>query len=130
MYTAHGAHAQPTSFVGEPSAAPSTTPKSPALFNQHLANAEPRATRLTPTSAPSPNFMSAPIVGPPSEDFIDGMNDLHLSGSEPRIYPGMISRQRANSLRQGSVHESDGTAGKKGVPGSIDEAEEAAETKQ
>ncbi|KAK7737424.1 AMP deaminase [Cytospora paraplurivora] len=130
MYTAHGAPAQPTSFVGEPSAAPSMAPKSPALFMQHLANAEPRATRPTPTSAPSPNVTSAPIAGPHSENFIDGMKDLHLSGSEPRIYPGMISRQRANSLRQGSVHESDGTAGKKGVPGSIDEAEEAEEMKQ
>lgn len=58
------------------------------------------------------------------------MKDLHLSGSEPRIYPGMISRrQRANSLRQ-SMHESEVPVALKGASDSIDEAVEAEETSE
>lgn len=40
----------------------------------------------------------------------DSLRDgLHLSGHEPRYFPGMVSRsqQRKDSMRQGSVHESD-----------------------
>lgn len=39
---------------------------------------------------------------------IDGFSDLHLSGSEPRIFPGIVSRQRMDSLvRQSSMSETD-----------------------
>jgi AMP deaminase len=34
--------------------------------------------------------------------------DLHLSGSEPRYFPGVVTRrQRTDSVRQNSLHESD-----------------------
>ncbi|ESZ92062.1 hypothetical protein SBOR_7562 [Sclerotinia borealis F-4128] len=37
-----------------------------------------------------------------------GFSDLHLSGSEPRIFPGLVSRkQRRESIRKNSVTESD-----------------------
>jgi AMP deaminase len=45
---------------------------------------------------------------------VDGYGDLHLSGSEPRIFPGVVSRtQRRDSkagqaVRQGSQSETDG----------------------
>ena len=45
---------------------------------------------------------------------VDGYGDLHLSGSEPRIFPGIVSRtQRRDSragqaVRQGSQSETDG----------------------
>jgi hypothetical protein len=39
---------------------------------------------------------------------LEGMKDLHLSGSEPRIFPGVaMSRHRRNSQRQGSMSEKD-----------------------
>lgn len=37
-----------------------------------------------------------------------GFSDLHLSGSEPRIFPGLVSRkQRRDSIRKNSVTDSD-----------------------
>jgi AMP deaminase len=45
---------------------------------------------------------------------VEGYGDLHLSGSEPRIFPGVVSRtQRRDSkvgqaVRQGSQSETDG----------------------
>jgi len=39
---------------------------------------------------------------------VEGFGDLHLSGSEPRIFPGLVSRsQRRDSQRQGSSSEAD-----------------------
>jgi len=40
---------------------------------------------------------------------VEGFGDLHLSGSEPRIFPGVVSRnQRRDSLvRKGSLSETD-----------------------
>lgn len=71
---------------------------------------------------------------------VDGYGDLHLSGSEPRIFPGVVSRtQRRDSkagqaIRQGSQSETDGDGsvgkgsigmsrarGNKGLDGSVDE---------
>jgi AMP deaminase len=73
----------------------------------------------------------------------EGYGDLHLSGSEPRIFPGVVSRtQRRGSkagmvARQGSMSETDGDGsvgkgsvgmsrgkGKGGLDGSVDEKEE------
>lgn len=37
-----------------------------------------------------------------------GFNDLHLSGSEPRIFPGLVSRkQRRESISRNTVTEGD-----------------------
>jgi AMP deaminase len=39
---------------------------------------------------------------------LEGFADLHLSASEPRIFPGLVSgRQGRGSTRQGSGHEAD-----------------------
>ena len=54
---------------------------------------------------------------------VEGFGDLHLSGSEPKIFPGIVSkRQRRDSLRQNSMSETDdhgsvGTGGRKGKGG-------------
>ena len=44
---------------------------------------------------------------------VEGFGDLHLSGSEPRIFPGIVSRtQRRDSLvRKSSVSETDEQVG-------------------
>lgn len=139
-----------TSYAADPSADPvtapsgtaSAVPKSPATMIKTNLNVElqtpvhPQAKRVAPTSSPSvapvqPNVTSPPpgpgAVQPATSWPIDGMKDASLSGSEPRIYPGMISRrQRTNSLRQGSTHEADGTAKRVGS-GSMDEVEEPKE---
>ena len=133
MYTSYNADSKPTPSVAEPSAPASATPRSPALSMHQISSTDALPHRMAPTSSPSvtpaqSNVTSPPMGGPPGQAFIDGMKDLHLSGSEPRIYPGMISRrQRANSLRQ-SMHESDLTAGLTGASQSIDEAVETEET--
>jgi len=69
---------------------------------------------------------------------MESFGDLHLSGSEPRIFPGVVSRtQRRDSragaaARQGSMSENDGdgsvgkTKGKgRALDGSVDEKEES-----
>jgi AMP deaminase len=39
---------------------------------------------------------------------VEGFGDLHLSGSEPKIFPGIVSRrQRRDSLRKSSMSETD-----------------------
>jgi AMP deaminase len=77
---------------------------------------------------------------------VDGYGDLHLSGSEPRIFPGVVSRtQRRDSkagqvVRQGSQSETDGdgsvgkgSAGKTkkrgilGLDGGVDEKVEVSD---
>lgn len=67
---------------------------------------------------------------------IEGFGDLHLSASEPRIFPGIVSRtQRRDSLvRKSSVSETDdhgsvsttrkGKSGRRGLDGTVAEAEE------
>jgi AMP deaminase len=60
---------------------------------------------------------------------VEGFGDLHLSASEPRIFPGIVSRnQRRNShARKGSISETDdlvsvGTARKGKGKGRMDSA--------
>lgn len=138
MYTAYGTDAKPVPSSLEPSALTPAVPKSPALAVQHMANKELQPPRRAPTSSPSvtpvhSGVTSPPVGGAAGQSFHDGMKDLHLSGSEPRIYPGMISssrRQRANSLRQGVAQEPDVAAGKKGAPGGMDGVGETDETKE
>ena len=136
MYTSLAADTFADSATAAPSGTASAVPKSPATIMKNNLNLDvqtPQSKRAAPTSSPAvatpqqPNSAPAP-PGPGAVQSaaswpIDGMMDASLSGSEPRIYPGMISRrQRTNSLRQGSGHEADGTA-KKG-PGNMDEVEE------
>ncbi|KAG8165050.1 hypothetical protein KVR01_005325 [Diaporthe batatas] len=145
MYTSYAAETPAESATAAPSGAASAVPKSPATImktslnpeGQAPTHAHAHAMRVAPTSSPTTGSMqqqptSAPAPpGPGAVQSaaswpIDPMMDASLSGSEPRIYPGMISRrQRTNSLRQGSGHEADGTA-KKGASGGMDEVEEEA----
>lgn len=47
---------------------------------------------------------------------VEGFADLHLSASEPRIFPGVVSRtQRRDSLRQSSMSETDDSVGVRGT---------------
>jgi AMP deaminase len=142
MYTSYAADNTADSATAAPSGAASTIAKSPATLMKSSLHpdmqmpAHPQTKRAAPTSSPAvaplqqPNSAPAP-PGPGAVQSaaswpIDGMMDASLSGSEPRIYPGMISRrQRTNSLRQGSGHEADGTA-KKTPSGNMGEVEEEA----
>lgn len=71
------------------------------------------APREAPAQHTSTSAMPSPRLTHTSE-VVGGMRDLHLNGSEPRIFPGVISRpQRRGSLiskdgsRQSSGHETD-----------------------
>jgi hypothetical protein len=56
---------------------------------------------------PSPTATPAGC-GQPWSPVLEGMNELHLNGSEPRIFPGVVmSRHRRGSQRQGSASEKD-----------------------
>lgn len=145
MYTSYVADPSTDPATAAPSGTASAVPKSPATAMKTGLNVDVQASvypqsmvRAAPTSSPSvaptqqPGAAVAPPPGPgavqPAASWpIDGMKDASLSGSEPRIYPGMISsrRQRTNSLRQGSGHEADGTA-KRVSTGNMDEVEEEA----
>lgn len=143
MYTSYTTDPSAEAATAAPSGTTSAVPKSPAAIIKNSLNvdvqtpAHPQSKRAAPTSSPSvtpvqqPNPAVAPAAGPgsvqPAASWpIDGMKDASLSGSEPRIYPGMISRrQRTNSLRQGSGHEADGTA-KRVSTSNMDEVEEEA----
>lgn len=130
-YTDHSAH--------ESSVPASAAPNTPAMSHKTNVNVDsmtPLPLRMgqPPTSTPtmpeqqSPQSGAAAVAGQPTGSWpIDGM---HLSGSEPRIYPGMISRrQRTNSLRQSSTHESDERAtARHGITEAVEEGQEGDET--
>lgn len=47
----------------------------------------------------------------------EGFKDMHLSGHEPRYFPGMMARaSRRDSMRQGSMHDSDDVASTRSAP--------------
>ncbi|KAI3393823.1 hypothetical protein diail_3599 [Diaporthe ilicicola] len=141
MYTSYAADPSADPATAAPGGTASAVPKSPATVLKTGLNVDlqtpvhPQAKRVAPTSSPSvapvqPNVTSPPsgpgAVQPTTSWPLDGMKDASMSGSEPRIYPGMISRrQRTNSLRQGSTHEADGTA-KRMSSGNMGEVEEDA----
>lgn len=126
----------------EPSAPASAAPNTPAMShktNVNVDNMTPLPLRMgpPPTSTPAmpeqlsppPGATAAAAAGQPTGSW--PIDRLHLSGSEPRIYPGMISRrQRTNSLRQSSTHESDERAGTRQViTEAVDEGQEGDEMK-
>jgi AMP deaminase len=58
------------------------------------------------TSSPTTLASPSPVLGPAGSGI--ATPDLHLSGQEPRFYPGMVARsQRKGSMRRESGHESD-----------------------
>lgn len=86
----------------------------------HLADDHPRTGssshpgNQSPLMHPSSNAITSPNTGIRERDTssswpVEGFADLHLSGSEPRIFPGVVSRgQRRDSIRQSSISETDG----------------------
>ncbi|KAI0124640.1 AMP deaminase 2 [Xylariales sp. AK1849] len=47
----------------------------------------------------------------------EGLREMHLSGHEPRYFPGMMARaSRRDSMRQGSVHDSDDAGSTRSAP--------------
>lgn len=75
--------------------------RGPALPSPHLTPG--MEGQVFPSGAPlldSPLDLSAPT---------EGFRELQISGSEPRLWPGMISRRhRVDSLRQSSVQDAEG----------------------
>ena len=96
-----------------------------AKYSNHGSVSSTHAASRTPASAPqvesgSPYIAPLTLSGSTSQIFgsslngspmattADGIRDLHLAGDAPRYFPGVVSRgQRRNSVRQGSMHESD-----------------------
>ncbi|KAF7544768.1 hypothetical protein G7046_g9718 [Stylonectria norvegica] len=69
------------------------------------------------TSAPGPSYQSAilgsPVAGPPSRDHgwtSDAMVDLHLSGSDPRMFPGIFTRGHRSGSSRSLAQAGDGIA--------------------
>lgn len=60
-----------------------------------------------PTRSREGSILTSPQLQPLSRDQswpLDNFRDLHVSGSEPRIFPGLVSRtQRRDSLNQRKV---------------------------
>lgn len=145
MYTSYGEPSTAHS-VAEPSGGASAAPNTSAMSlktNLNVDSMTPLPHRMgpPPTSSPamqgthSPHSAGAGHAVPTQATNswpIDGMKDGHLSGSEPRIYPGMISRRhRSNSLRQSSTHESDERAtAKQAISGREASGEESAAEKE
>lgn len=135
MYTSYGEPSVSQSAAG-PSGTGSAASNTPLKTNLNVdaISSLPQRMGPPPTSSPAiqPTHPSPSVGGghpgpqPTNSWPIDGRKDAHLSGSEPRMSPGMISRrQRANSLRQSSMHESDErTTTKKTVSMAVDEGEE------
>jgi AMP deaminase len=94
-----------------------------------IANGSPLQHAATfPHSLTSPHLSGIPR-GP-----VEGFADLHLSGSEPRIFPGVVSRtqRRDSQVRKSSWSETDesvGTRTRKGTKG-MDEAVEEESDKE
>lgn len=142
MYTSYNDPATntPTAEPSAPASAAPNTPAMPLMANLHVDSIAPLPPRMGPPQQPAPTSSPAMTAqqqhGSPSGGqqqpgwALDGMKDMHLSGSEPRIYPGMISRrQRTNSLRKSSMHEGDDrvSGARKGVVGAGEAVEEAGE---
>lgn len=138
MYTSYAADNSTEPATAAPSGTASAVPKSPATIMKTGLNVDvqtpvhPQSKRAAPTSSPAVapvQQSNAAVPPPPGPGNVQPAAswDASLSGSEPRIYPGMISsrRQRTNSLRQGSGHEADGTA-KRMSTSNMDEVEEEA----
>ncbi|KAK2624304.1 hypothetical protein QTJ16_006254 [Diplocarpon rosae] len=68
---------------------------------------------------------SSTLASPHISGLGEAFSDLHLSASEPRIFPGMVSRtQRKDSARKSSMSETDEVVERKGKVTSLDGAVE------
>lgn len=138
MYTSYG-EPSTTHSGAEPSGGASAAPTTPSMSlktNLNVDSMTPLPHRIGPPPTSSPAMQGThtahsagvshpPLAQPTNSWPIDSMKDGHLSGSEPRIYPGMISRRhRTNSLRQSSTHESDERATAKQIISALEASEE------
>jgi len=81
---------------------PSQAARIPPSHAVHLDTQQHGSSIHLPQSSAHPS--SSRVNG----DYVENFGDLHLSGSEPRIFPGIVSRtQRRDSVRKGSMNEND-----------------------
>lgn len=122
-----------TSYIAppivDPSVSASAAPNTPAMAHMNHPNTD-STSRLGQPPTPSPSISAQQAASQHVTTPGGAMNDLHLSASEARIYPGMISRrQRTGSIRQSSAHESDERAAtRQTIAEAVDEGQEGDET--
>lgn len=86
----------------QPGSSPSILPSIPASLSQS------QVLTASPVTLTSPSGLGTPGAAVCAASGSGEGRDLHLSGHEPRYYPGMVSRsQRRDSMRRESGHESD-----------------------
>ncbi|KAK3337065.1 hypothetical protein B0T19DRAFT_411388 [Cercophora scortea] len=88
-----------------------------AAHSSQIDGDSPALSTSSMSMSQSQIFASPVIASPATGSSTDGrpaptdaMRELHLSGHEPKYFPGVVSRshgQRRNSTRQSSMHESD-----------------------
>lgn len=61
----------------------------------------------SPAVSAQSQVFSSPVTASPLT--VSGSEE-HISGHEPRYFPGVVSRRRRDSTRQSSMHESDDAA--------------------
>lgn len=90
----------------------SRIPPSQTQPQQYVDTTAPQA-QAAPYANGNANEVTPPRnVLPPKEapwSAVEGLTGAHLTGSEPRIFPGVVSRshRRSSSARQGSMSEND-----------------------
>lgn len=88
---------------------PAQSARIPTSHSQvHLDNGAAHGSPRDNRSVPSPHLNS---ISREQSWPLESFTDLHLSGSEPRIFPGLVSR---NHLRKSSMSETDGERKGKG----------------
>lgn len=101
-------------------ASPASTAKS-APFLDIKANNHGQEVLRHVNDKGSKAVLDAPMSASPqsttqSQWQADGFKDPHLSGHEPRYFPGMMARaSRRDSIRQGSMHDSDDIVSTRGA---------------
>jgi AMP deaminase len=103
----------PTSVPHTPSPPPLPPPatsKLPASDLYPAASPLPLADGLHPPALVRASTIATPTTTA-SRHHPDAGGDYHISGSEPRVWPGVISRRRASASEQGGDGTVKGTAG-------------------
>lgn len=112
----------------EPSSPTSTAKSTPYVDTKANSNQAQDVAKAYPSSPPQaadksskPNLDASISASPPSASQsqwpAEGFKDPHLSGHEPRYFPGMMARaSRRDSARQGSMHDSDDVISARSAP--------------
>jgi AMP deaminase len=104
---------------------PAQAARIPASHSQPQLDQQNQSLRKAPSKE---QVSQSPHIGNLSREstwpMVEGFGDLHLSASEPRMFPGLVSKKRSDSVRKSSAHESDVFDGKdkaRGAEGDSDE---------